>query len=82
MSSASSTASIEQELASLRDKLNRYAHEYYVLGEPSVPDSEYDRDSEQDKEGIAQQTGIIATAFRTTTSIELHTIASVGLHDG
>ncbi|WP_028451366.1 NAD-dependent DNA ligase LigA [Chitinilyticum aquatile] len=29
--------------ADLRDLLNRYAHEYYVLDTPSVPDSEYDR---------------------------------------
>ncbi|MBS0445712.1 MAG: NAD-dependent DNA ligase LigA [Proteobacteria bacterium] len=29
--------------AALRDLLNRYAHEYYVLDAPSVPDAEYDR---------------------------------------
>ncbi|XZG71930.1 NAD-dependent DNA ligase LigA [Chitinibacteraceae bacterium HSL-7] len=29
--------------AELRDLLNRYAHEYYVLDAPSVPDAEYDR---------------------------------------
>lgn len=27
----------------LRAELNRYAHEYYVLDQPSVPDAEYDR---------------------------------------
>ena len=27
----------------LVDLLNRYAHEYYVLDNPSVPDREYDR---------------------------------------
>lgn len=29
--------------AALRATLNRYAHEYYVLDQPSVPDAEYDR---------------------------------------
>ncbi|KAF0815048.1 DNA ligase [Andreprevotia sp. IGB-42] len=33
----------EQRAAELRDLLNRYAHEYYVLDLPSVPDAEYDR---------------------------------------
>ncbi|MFC4161585.1 NAD-dependent DNA ligase LigA [Chitinimonas lacunae] len=28
---------------SLREQLNRYAYEYYVLDAPSVPDAEYDR---------------------------------------
>jgi len=27
----------------LRTRLNRWAHEYYVLDAPSVPDGEYDR---------------------------------------
>ena len=27
----------------LVDTLNRWAHEYYVLDNPSVPDREYDR---------------------------------------
>ena len=27
----------------LVDKLNKWAHEYYVLDNPSVPDSEYDK---------------------------------------
>ncbi|MBE9609503.1 NAD-dependent DNA ligase LigA [Chitinilyticum piscinae] len=30
-------------VAELRELLNRYAHEYYVLDTPSVPDAEYDR---------------------------------------
>ncbi|WP_410498717.1 NAD-dependent DNA ligase LigA [Chitinibacter sp. S2-10] len=31
------------QAAALREKLNQYAHEYYVLDAPSVPDAEYDR---------------------------------------
>ncbi|AMP37769.1 NAD-dependent DNA ligase LigA [Ralstonia solanacearum] len=38
-----SGASPEARAASLRAALNRYAHEYYVLDQPSVPDAEYDR---------------------------------------
>lgn len=34
---------IAQRAAELREQLNRYAHEYYVLDTPSVPDAEYDR---------------------------------------
>jgi DNA ligase (NAD+) len=29
--------------AALREQLQRYAHQYYVLDEPEVPDAEYDR---------------------------------------
>ncbi|WP_269532014.1 NAD-dependent DNA ligase LigA [Chitinimonas sp. BJYL2] len=32
-----------QRAADLRDQLNRYAHAYYVLDAPLVPDGEYDR---------------------------------------
>jgi DNA ligase (NAD+) len=31
----------------LRTRLNRWAHEYYVLDTPSVPDGEYDRQYQQ-----------------------------------
>lgn len=34
---------IEQQLEQLREQLNDYAYQYYVLDDPSVPDSEYDR---------------------------------------
>ena len=34
---------IALELDVLREQLNRYGHEYYVLSEPTVTDSEYDR---------------------------------------
>lgn len=32
----------EKQIAELRNLLNRYGYEYYVLDKPSVPDSEYD----------------------------------------
>ncbi len=35
-------ASADQEISELRVTLNRYAHQYYVLDEPLVPDGEYD----------------------------------------
>ncbi|GGD54368.1 NAD-dependent DNA ligase LigA [Lacimicrobium alkaliphilum] len=34
---------IEQQLAQLRDQLNDYNYQYYVLDDPTVPDAEYDR---------------------------------------
>ncbi|SMC23417.1 DNA ligase (NAD+) [Andreprevotia lacus DSM 23236] len=37
------TLTPEQRAAELRELLNRYAHEYYVLDLPTVPDAEYDR---------------------------------------
>ncbi|WP_428910672.1 NAD-dependent DNA ligase LigA [Niallia sp. Krafla_26] len=33
----------ENRIEELRNLLNQYSHEYYVLDQPSVPDSEYDR---------------------------------------
>ncbi len=33
----------ELQIQSLREKLNKYNYEYYVLDQPSVPDAEYDR---------------------------------------
>lgn len=38
-----SGATPETRAAWLRATLNRYAHEYYVLDQPSVPDAEYDQ---------------------------------------
>ena len=34
---------IKEKMNKIIKKLNKYAHEYYVLDEPSVPDAEYDR---------------------------------------
>ncbi|MEJ8777238.1 NAD-dependent DNA ligase LigA [Pseudogracilibacillus sp. ICA-222130] len=34
---------IKEQMNTIIQKLNKYAHEYYVLDEPSVPDAEYDR---------------------------------------
>lgn len=36
-------ATVEEQISKLREQLNQYGHEYYVLDQPSVPDSEYDR---------------------------------------
>ncbi|SET39303.1 DNA ligase (NAD+) [Oceanobacillus limi] len=33
----------QEKVNELREILNKYAHEYYVLDKPSVPDSEYDQ---------------------------------------
>ncbi len=35
--------SVEKSVASLREQINRYNYEYYVLDAPTVPDAEYDR---------------------------------------
>ena len=32
-----------KKITALRDQLNRWAHQYYVLDAPTVPDAEYDR---------------------------------------
>ena len=32
-----------QEIASLREQLEAWNHQYYVLDAPTVPDAEYDR---------------------------------------
>jgi DNA ligase (NAD+) len=34
---------VEQELEDLRQKLEQYNYQYYVLDDPTVPDAEYDR---------------------------------------
>ncbi|SFC62037.1 DNA ligase (NAD+) [Polaromonas sp. OV174] len=36
-------ASIAEQVSDLRAALHEHAHRYYVLDEPSIPDSEYDR---------------------------------------
>ena len=36
-----------REYEHLKDELNQHNHRYYVLDEPSVPDSEYDRQMRQ-----------------------------------
>ncbi|WP_028454396.1 NAD-dependent DNA ligase LigA [Chitinilyticum litopenaei] len=41
--SAELARAAELRAPQLRELLNRYAHEYYVLDAPSVPDAEYDR---------------------------------------
>jgi DNA ligase (NAD+) len=38
-----STPDVEQEIESLRERLETWNHQYYVLDEPTVPDAEYDR---------------------------------------
>jgi len=35
--------SIEQQLQSLKDQLNKHNYQYYVLDDPKIPDIEYDR---------------------------------------
>ncbi len=35
--------SIEQQILQLREQLNQYNYQYYVLDDPTVPDAEYDR---------------------------------------
>ena len=40
----SADAATKKTLATLRERVRRYNHEYHVLDEPSVPDIEYDRD--------------------------------------
>ncbi|BBB60769.1 DNA ligase [Undibacterium sp. KW1] len=40
---AADTSTLVAQAESLRAELNRHAHAYYVLDNPSVPDAEYDR---------------------------------------
>ena len=37
------TDQVAQEVQLLRDQLNEWNHQYYVLDQPTVPDAEYDR---------------------------------------
>jgi DNA ligase (NAD+) len=37
------TAEVTQRIQQLRQQLNAYSHQYYVLDDPTVPDAEYDR---------------------------------------
>ena len=37
------SAEIEQELETLREQLDAWNYQYYVLDQPTVPDAEYDR---------------------------------------
>ena len=34
---------VEEEVRLLRDKLNEFSYQYYVLDQPTIPDYEYDR---------------------------------------
>jgi len=38
-----SSAEVEQEVESLRERLDSWNYQYYVLDQPTVPDAEYDR---------------------------------------
>ncbi|WP_312782213.1 NAD-dependent DNA ligase LigA [Acidovorax temperans] len=40
---AQAAIDLEAKAAALRTQLNQWAHQYYVLDEPTVPDAEYDR---------------------------------------
>ncbi|WP_047983125.1 NAD-dependent DNA ligase LigA [Ornithinibacillus californiensis] len=40
-------AQAQVKIETLKELLNRYAHEYYVLDQPSIPDSEYDQKLEE-----------------------------------
>ncbi len=40
---AQAAINFEAQAAALRAQLNHWAHQYYVLDEPTVPDAEYDR---------------------------------------
>ena len=37
------SAAVQNKLESLREKLRYHAYKYYVLDDPDIPDSEYDR---------------------------------------
>jgi DNA ligase (NAD+) len=36
-------SNVEDKISQLKQQINQYNHEYYVLDKPSVPDAEYDR---------------------------------------
>ncbi len=37
------TSSVQEHIQQLRDEIDRHNHLYYVLDDPQIPDSEYDR---------------------------------------
>ena len=49
-----------QQYERLKDELNRYNHRYYVLDDPTVPDSEYDRQMRLLEELEEQHTNLVS----------------------
>ena len=49
---------MEQSMRELVDTLNRYAHEYYVLDKPSVPDAQYDALYDELR-ALEERTGVV-----------------------
>src|SRR5210317_2239357 len=37
------SSAVAQEVESLRERIDNWNHQYYVLDQPTVPDAEYDR---------------------------------------
>ena len=53
------TTDLAEQARQLRETLRRYAHRYYVLDDPEVPDSEYDRLYQQLEALEAAEPGLI-----------------------
>jgi len=54
------SASLSRTVKQLRDEINRFNYQYYVLDDPSVPDAEYDRLFNQLKAIEAQHPDLIS----------------------
>lgn len=57
--STPTTSAVQIELETLRNLLNDYNYQYYVLDDPSVPDSEYDRQMARLQELESQHPSLI-----------------------
>lgn len=62
------TAEIRKRIETLREQLNNYSHQYYVLDDPSVPDAEYDR-LYRELEGFEKEYPEVLTADSPTQKV-------------
>ena len=69
------TAEIKKRIDTLREQLNNYSHQYYVLDDPSVPDAEYDR-LYRELEGLEKKYPEVMTADSPTQKVGAAPLAS------
>ncbi|MBL4799237.1 MAG: NAD-dependent DNA ligase LigA [Oleispira sp.] len=69
------TAEITKRIYTLREQLNNYSHQYYVLDDPSIPDAEYDR-LYRELEGFEKDYPEVMTADSPTQKVGAAPLAS------
>ena len=69
------TAEITKRIYTLREQLNNYSHQYYVLDDSSIPDAEYDR-LYRELEGFEKEYPEVMTADSPTQKVGAAPLAS------